>query len=195
MSSAALSKGGNAGLAEEAGRTVTEVVVGFGWNVPVSADAPFDLDVSAIVCDAAGKALGEPWLIYYGNPVAPGNAVVHNGDNPAGQGDGNQESLNVRLRRLPGLAARILFAVSIYEADQRRQDFGRVTRAFVRVVDQASGNELMRYELNERFTDETAVIFGELYRKDGGEWKFRAVGQGYSNGLKDLFDHHGVTGR
>ena len=192
MSSTTLSKGGNTSLAKEAGRVVTEVVVGFGWDVPVSAQAPFDLDVSAIVCDVNGKALGEPWFVFYGSAVAPGRAIIHNGGNPAGQGEGNRESLNVRLRRLPGLASRILFAVSIYEAERRQQNFSQVGRAFVRVVDQASGNELVRYELNERFTNETAVIFGELYRREAGEWKFRAVGQGYTHGLKDLLRHHEV---
>ncbi|MGH9224490.1 MAG: TerD family protein [Acidimicrobiales bacterium] len=187
-----LSKGGNTSLAEEAGRIVTEVVVGCGWSVPASADAAFDLDVSAIVCDAAGKSLGEPWLVFYGNAVAPGRALIHNGDNPSGQGEGNKESLNVRLRRLPALATRIAFAVSLYEAERRQQSFGQVGSAFIRVVDHASGNELVRYSLNERFTNETAVIFGELYRRDGGEWKFRAVGQGYSNGMKDLLRDHEV---
>jgi len=191
--STALRKGGNASLAKEAGRVVTEVLVGFGWAVAATSGTGFDLDVSAIVGDGDGTVLGEPWFVFFGNAVAPGRAVIHNGDNPAGQGEGNRESLNVRLRRLPALASRVLFAVSIYEAERRRQSFSQVRSAFVRVIDQASGNELVRYDLDERFTDETAVIFGELYRRDGGEWKFRAVGQGYRNGLKDLLRHHRVV--
>ena len=190
--SAALSKGGNASLVKEAGRVVTEILVGFGWTVPGSAEVPFDLDVCAIACDATGKALGDPWLVFYGNAVAPGRAVIHNGDDPAGQGEGNHESLSVRLRRLPGLVTRMIFSVSIYEAERRQQNFSHVGSAFVRVVDQASGNELVRYNLDEPFTIETAVIFGELYRKDAGEWKFRAVGQGYRHGLKDLLRDHAV---
>ncbi|WP_380278220.1 TerD family protein [Kitasatospora purpeofusca] len=185
-----LSKGGNVSLTKEA-PGLTAVTVGLGWDVRTTTGAEFDLDASAIVLNADGKVLSNSHFVFFNNTSTPDNTVVHTGDNRTGEGAGDDEALNVNLAALPAEAARITFPVSIYDAVARSQNFGQVRNAYIRVVNSAGGAEIARYDLSEDAATETAMIFGELYR-NGAEWKFRAVGQGYASGLAGIAQDFGV---
>ncbi|MFB6892635.1 TerD family protein [Kitasatospora sp. NPDC056327] len=185
-----LSKGGNVSLTKEA-PGLTAVTVGLGWDVRTTTGAEFDLDASAIVLNADGKVLSNGHFVFFNNTSTPDNTVVHTGDNRTGEGAGDDEAINVNLASLPAEAARITFPVSIYDAVARSQNFGQVRNAYIRVVNAAGGTELARYDLSEDAATETAMIFGELYR-NGAEWKFRAVGQGYASGLAGIAQDFGV---
>ncbi|ACY98734.1 MULTISPECIES: TerD family protein [Thermomonospora] len=186
-----LSKGGNVSLTKQA-PGLTAVTVGLGWDVRTTTGTDFDLDASAIVVDASGKVLSDQHFVFFNNLRSPEGAVVHSGDNLTGAGEGDDEQIKVDLTALPPQAQRVAFAVSIYEADSRGQNFGQVRNAFIRVVNQADGNELARYDLSEDASTETAMVFGELYRH-GAEWKFRAIGQGYASGLAGIAMDFGVN--
>ncbi|KOV13500.1 chemical-damaging agent resistance protein C [Streptomyces sp. XY431] len=185
-----LSKGGNVSLTKEA-PGLTAVTVGLGWDVRTTTGAEFDLDASAIVLNADGKVLSNSHFVFFNNTSTPDNTVVHTGDNRTGEGAGDDEAINVNLATLPAEAARITFPVSIYDAVTRSQNFGQVRNAYIRVVNAAGGAEIARYDLSEDAATETAMIFGELYR-NGAEWKFRAVGQGYASGLAGIAQDFGV---
>ncbi|MFE2110361.1 TerD family protein [Kitasatospora sp. NPDC059463] len=185
-----LSKGGNVSLTKEA-PGLTAVTVGLGWDVRTTTGAEFDLDASAIVLNADGKVLSNSHFVFFNNTSTPDNTVVHTGDNRTGEGAGDDEAINVNLASLPAEAARITFPVSIYDAVARSQNFGQVRNAYIRVVNSAGGAEIARYDLSEDAATETAMIFGELYR-NGAEWKFRAVGQGYASGLAGIAQDFGV---
>ncbi|MCX4686365.1 MULTISPECIES: TerD family protein [Kitasatospora] len=185
-----LSKGGNVSLTKEA-PGLTAVTVGLGWDVRTTTGAEFDLDASAIVLNADGKVLSNSHFVFFNNTSTPDNTVVHTGDNRTGEGAGDDEAINVNLATLPAEAARITFPVSIYDAVARSQNFGQVRNAYIRVVNAAGGAEIARYDLSEDAATETAMIFGELYR-NGAEWKFRAVGQGYASGLAGIAQDFGV---
>ncbi|MFB7476514.1 TerD family protein [Kitasatospora sp. NPDC056184] len=185
-----LSKGGNVSLTKEA-PGLTAVTVGLGWDVRTTTGAEFDLDASAIVLNADGKVLSNSHFVFFNNTSTPDNTVVHTGDNRTGEGAGDDEAINVNLASLPAEAARITFPVSIYDAVARSQNFGQVRNAYIRVVNAAGGAEIARYDLSEDAATETAMIFGELYR-NGAEWKFRAVGQGYASGLAGIAQDFGV---
>ncbi|MEU0737862.1 TerD family protein [Streptomyces sp. NPDC006134] len=185
-----LAKGGNVSLSKAA-PDLTQVMVGLGWDARSTTGAPFDLDASALVC-GGGRVLGDEWFVFYNQLTSPDGSVEHTGDNLTGEGDGDDESILVDLSRVPGRCDRIVFPVSIHLADERGQTFGQVANAFIRVVDQADGRELARYDLSEDASTETAMIFGELYRH-GAEWKFRAVGQGYASGLRGIALDFGVN--
>ncbi|MDY0813463.1 TerD family protein [Kitasatospora purpeofusca] len=185
-----LSKGGNVSLTKEA-PGLTAVTVGLGWDVRTTTGAEFDLDASAIVLNADGKVLSNSHFVFFNNTSTPDNTVVHTGDNRTGEGAGDDEAINVNLATLPAEAARITFPVSIYDAVARSQNFGQVRNAYIRVVNAAGGAEIARYDLSEDAATETAMIFGELYR-NGAEWKFRAVGQGYASGLSGIAQDFGV---
>jgi tellurium resistance protein TerD len=186
-----LTKGGNVSLTKAA-PGLTAVVVGLGWDARTTDGRAFDLDASAIVCNADGRVVSDKHFIFYNNLTSPEGAVQHTGDNRTGEGGGDDEQVKVNLAGLPADAARVVFAVSIYEADNAAQTFGQVRNAFIRVVNQADNAELARYDLSEDASSETAMVFGELYR-NGAEWKFRAVGQGYSAGLAGIARDFGVT--
>jgi len=186
-----LSKGGNVSLTKQA-PGLTAVTVGLGWDVRTTTGADFDLDASAIVVDAGGKVLSDQHFVFFNNLRTPDGAVEHSGDNLTGVGEGDDEQIKVNLAGMPAEAQRVVFAVSIYEADKRGQNFGQVRNAFIRVVNQADGSELARYDLTEDASTETAMVFGELYR-NGAEWKFRAVGQGYASGLAGIAMDFGVN--
>jgi tellurium resistance protein TerD len=190
-SSVSLSKGGNVSLSKVA-PNLTEVTVGLGWQVRQTSGSPYDLDASAIVVDERGRVLSDSYFVFFNNLVSPDAAVRHLGDNLVGGEGGDDEQIIVDLRGLPLMAAKVVFTVSIYEADVRRQTFGQVRNAFIRVTDGRSGTEIARYDLSEDASTETAMIFGELYRYTG-EWKFRAVGQGYANGLRGIALDFGVN--
>ncbi|MBV6701203.1 TerD family protein [Kitasatospora aureofaciens] len=185
-----LSKGGNVSLTKEA-PGLSAVSVGLGWDVRTTTGAEFDLDASAIVLNADGKVLSNAHFVFFNNTSTPDNTVVHTGDNRTGEGAGDDESINVDLAGLPAEAAKITFPVTIYDGTARGQNFGQVRNAYIRVVNASGGAEIARYDLSEDAATETAMIFGELYR-NGGEWKFRAVGQGYASGLAGIAQDFGV---
>ncbi|MFC6881194.1 MULTISPECIES: TerD family protein [Actinomadura] len=185
-----LSKGGNVSLTKQA-PGLTAVTVGLGWDLRTTTGADFDLDASAMVLDASGKILTDQHFVFFNNLRTPDGGVVHTGDNTTGEGEGDDERIDVNFGAMPDTADRVAFAVSIYDADSRGQNFGQVRNAYIRVVDQNGGAELARYDLTEDASMETAMVFGELYR-NGPEWKFRAVGQGYASGLAGIATDFGV---
>ncbi len=151
----------------------------------------FDLDASALLLDASGKVLSDQHFVFYNNLKSPDGSVEHTGDNTTGEGEGDDESLKVDLAAVPAEVDKIVFPVSIHDGESRAQSFGQVRNAFIRVINQAGGAELARYDLSEDASTETAMVFGELYR-NGAEWKFRAVGQGYASGLAGIASDFGV---
>ena len=185
-----LAKGGNVSLSKAA-PNLTQVLVGLGWDARSTTGAPFDLDASALLCQN-GRVLGDEWFVFYNQLKSPDGSVEHTGDNLTGEGEGDDESIKVNLVAVPAEVARIVFPVSIHDAEARGQSFGQVRNAFIRVVNQAGGTELARYDLSEDASTETAMVFGELYR-NGPEWKFRAIGQGYASGLRGIAQDFGVN--
>ncbi|WP_372411675.1 TerD family protein [Streptomyces luteireticuli] len=187
-----LTKGQNAGLTQD-GTPLADVTVGLGWDVGES-DAAFDLDAAALVCGPGNKVLSDAHFVFYNNLVLPGGAVRHLGDNTTGAGEGDDERITVDLDGLDAAEGveQVVFTVSIHDAAARGQDFGKVRDAYIRVVDNATGREMCRYELSYDAASETAMVFGALYRR-GGEWKFRAIGQGYDSGLAGIAADYGVT--
>jgi tellurium resistance protein TerD len=188
-----LSKGGNVSLTKEAGPAgLTRIQVGLGWDVRTTTGVDFDLDASALLLNGSGKVASDSHFVFYGNLKSPDGSVEHTGDNLTGEGDGDDELLNVNLGAVPGDIERVVFPVSIYDADAKGQNFGQVSNAYIRVVNADNSQELARYDLTEDASGETAMVFGELYRRDG-EWKFRAVGQGYASGLAGIARDYGVN--
>ncbi|MET8028704.1 TerD family protein [Streptomyces avermitilis] len=186
-----LAKGGNVSLSKEA-PGLTAVTVGLGWDVRTTTGADYDLDASALLCSDAGRVISDLHFVFYNNLTSPDGSVQHTGDNLTGEGEGDDESINVELAQVPAEVTKIVFPVSIHEAHSRGQSFGQVSNAFIRVVNRANNVELARYDLSEDASTETAMVFGELYRH-GGEWKFRAVGQGYASGLAGIASDYGVN--
>ncbi|GEB51265.1 MULTISPECIES: TerD family protein [Streptomyces] len=186
-----LAKGGNVSLSKEA-PGLSAVLVGLGWDVRTTTGADYDLDASALLCDGSGKVLSDQHFVFYNNLKSPDGSVEHTGDNLTGEGEGDDEVIKVDLSAVPAGAEKIVFPVSIHEAEQRGQNFGQVSNAYIRVVNQSGGSELARYDLTEDAATETAMVFGELYRHNG-EWKFRAVGQGYASGLAGIAQDFGVN--
>lgn len=168
------------------------VMVGLGWDVNAfDSGADFDLDAAAFMCGANGKCPTEKEFIFYGNLVHSTESVQHMGDNLTGGGDGDDEEIMIDLEKVPANIEKIAFTVTIYEAEKRRQNFGQVSNAFIRIVDSSNNTELIRYDLGEDFSIETAVVVGELYRNNG-EWKFNAIGSGFQGGLAALCGHYGI---
>ncbi|AXI76551.1 TerD family protein [Peterkaempfera bronchialis] len=186
-----LAKGGNVSLSKEA-PGLTAVTVGLGWDVRTTTGADYDLDASALLCGADGKVLTDQHFVFFNNLASPDRTVEHSGDNLTGGGDGDDEQIRVDLGRMSPQVDRVVFPVSIYDANTRGQSFGQVRNAFIRIVNQADGRELARYDLTEDASTETAMVFGELYR-NGAEWKFRAIGQGYASGLAGIAGDYGVN--
>ncbi|MFF3562323.1 TerD family protein [Streptomyces sp. NPDC002574] len=186
-----LSKGGNVSLTKEA-PGLTAVTVGLGWDVRTTTGTDFDLDASALLVNADSKVVSDKHFIFFNNLKSPEGSVEHTGDNLTGEGEGDDEQVKVNLATVPAEVEKIVFPVSIYDAESRQQSFGQVRNAFIRVVNQADNNELARYDLSEDASTETAMVFGELYR-NGAEWKFRAVGQGYASGLRGIAQDFGVN--
>jgi tellurium resistance protein TerD len=189
--SVSLSKGGNVSLSKEA-PGLTAALVALGWDARTTAGADFDLDASALLVNTAGKVLTDQHFVFYNNLNSPDGSVEHTGDNLTGEGEGDDESIKVDLSRVPAGVDKIVFTVSIHDADNRHQSFGQVRNAYIRVVNQADGAEVTRYDLSEDASTETAMIFGEIYR-NGADWKFRAVGQGYESGLAGIARDFGVN--
>jgi len=189
--SVSLSKGGNVSLTKQA-PGLTAALVGLGWDARTTSGSDFDLDASALLVDAAGRVLSDQHFVFFNNLTSPDGSVEHTGDNLTGEGEGDDEAIKVDLARVPAEVDKIVFTVSIYDAESRRQSFGQVRNAYIRVVNQADNVEITRYDLSEDASTETAMIFGEVYR-NGNEWKFRAVGQGYSTGLAGIARDFGVN--
>jgi len=189
--SVSLTKGGNVSLSKQA-PGLTAVVVGLGWDPRTTTGADFDLDASAIMLDNNGRVVSDSHFVFFNNLKSPDGSVEHMGDNLTGGGEGDDEQIKVALTTVPAECGKVVFPVSIYEAEQRQQNFGQVRNAFIRIVNQADNSEIARYDLTEDAATETAMIFGEIYRSFG-EWKFRAVGQGYASGLKGIAQDFGVN--
>ncbi|WP_413206417.1 TerD family protein [Rhodospirillum sp. A1_3_36] len=186
-----LSKGGNVSLSKEA-PGLTAIDVGLGWDARVTDGSAFDLDASAFLCNESGKVRADADFIFYNNKTSSDGSVVHQGDNQTGAGDGDDEVLSIDLNKVSADVQKVAFSVTIHEAEVRKQNFGQVTNAFIRVVNKADGKEITRYDLSEDYSVETAMIFGELYRHNG-EWKFKAIGQGFAGGLGPLAQSFGVN--
>ncbi len=171
---------------------LAKITVGLGWDInQYDSGSEFDLDASAFLLAANGKVTRDADFIFYSNADHPSGAVHYGGDNRTGAGEGDDEQIQVDLTRIPENIDKIDFTVTIYDADVRRQNFGQVSNAFVRIVDDATGEEIIRYDLEEDFSIETAVVVGELYRHNG-EWKFNAIGSGYQGGLAALCARYGI---
>lgn len=186
-----LVKGGNVSLTKEA-PGLTAVLVGLGWDARTTTGTDFDIDASALGVDTNKKVVSNQHFVFYSNLKSPDGAIEHLGDNLTGAGDGDDEQIKVDLAAMPPNIETVVFAVSIYDADTRAQSFGQVRNAYIRVMNQAGGTELARYDLSEDAATETAMVFGELYR-NGADWKFRAVGQGYASGLSGIATDFGVV--
>ncbi|WP_296268206.1 TerD family protein [Pseudomonas sp. MLB6B] len=186
-----LSKGGNLSLTKT-DPSLTRVIVGLGWDPRATDGQEFDLDASAFLLKGDGKVRSEADFIFYNQLKSADGSVEHTGDNRTGAGDGDDEVIKVDLSRVPADVEKVVFTVTIHDADARRQNFGQVGGAFIRVVNETNGNEVVRYDLAEDASTETAMIFAELYR-NAGEWKFRAVGQGYAGGLKAVATGFGLA--
>lgn len=186
-----LQKGGNVSLSKaDAGLKV--VLAGLGWDQRVTDGSAFDLDASVFMVGENGKVLSDANFIFYGQKTSPCGSVEHQGDNRTGEGDGDDEQVKIDLSKVPADVKKLVFAVTIHEAEQRKQNFGMVSNAFIRMCNNESQVELARFDLSEDASVETAMIFGELYLNNG-EWKFKAVGQGFAGGLPALATAHGVN--
>lgn len=186
-----LTKGGNVSLTKEA-PGLSAVTIGLGWDVRTTTGTDFDLDGSAIALNETKKVLSDQHFVFFNNLRSPDGSIEHTGDNLTGDGDGDDEAINIDLNGVPPEVVSIIFPVSIYDAEARSQSFGQVRNAFIRVVNRADGTEIARYDLSEDASTETAMVFGELYR-NGPEWKFRAIGQGYASGLSGIARDYGVN--
>lgn len=171
---------------------LTKVIVGLGWDInKYNTGADYDLDASAFLLHEDGKAKGIGDFLFYNNPNLYNGAVEHTGDNRTGAGDGDDEQIVIDFQKVPQNIQRIGITVTIHEAEERKQNFGHVSNAFVRVVDAATDREVLRYDLGEEFSLETAVVICELYRQ-GSDWKFQAVGSGFNGGLSALCRNYGL---
>jgi tellurium resistance protein TerD len=186
-----LSKGGNVSLTKEA-PGLTAVLVGLGWDARTTSGQDFDLDASALMIGTSGKILSDSHFVFFNNLTSPDGSVEHTGDNLTGEGEGDDEVIKVNLAGVPAECDKLVFTVSIYDAEARGQSFGQVRNAYIRIVNQAGGAEIARYDLSEDASTETAMLFGEVYRNNA-EWKFRAVGQGYTTGLSGIARDFGVN--
>jgi tellurium resistance protein TerD len=202
-----LSKGGQVSLTEDA-PNLTRVMVGLGWDARATTGYAHDLDASALICDHNGMVLSDRHFVYYNNLTSPCGSVQHTGDETCGgtprrpaanwpeggpedDEEQDEEVITVNLMLVPRRAERIVFPVSIYEADEREQNFGQISNAYIRIINQDDGRELARYNLTEDASAETAMVFAELYRQDH-DWRFRAIGRGYRSGLRGIAQDFGV---
>jgi tellurium resistance protein TerD len=185
-----LNKGGNLSLSKT-DPTLVRILIGLGWDERATDGASFDLDASAFLLTASGRVRGDHDFIFYNQLKSQDGSVEHTGDNRSGQGDGDDESLLVDLSKVSPEVEKIAITVTIHDAQSRGQNFGQIANAFIRVVNQDSGIEIVRFDLAEDYSTETAMVFGEVYRHNG-EWKFRAVGQGYTGGLAAMCQQYGI---
>ncbi|MCX8494681.1 MAG: TerD family protein [Akkermansiaceae bacterium] len=186
-----LTKGANVSLSNSV-PGLTNILIGLGWDARATDGEDFDLDASAFMLSAAGKVRSDADFIFYHQTVSSDGSVKYLGDNRTGEGEGDDEQITVDLSHVPGDVEKLVIGVTIDEAEARRQNFGMVSQAFVRVVNAGDDSEIVRYDLSEDFSVETAIVFGEVYRHSG-EWKFRAVGQGFQGGLEAMAKNFGVN--
>lgn len=186
-----LAKGGNVSLSRAA-PSLKKILVGLGWEARVTTGDDYDLDVSAFLLSESGKVKSDDDFIFYNQLKSKCGSVEHNGDNRTGDGDGDDETMTVNLEKVPVSVKRIVFCVTIDDAERRRQNFGQVSDSFMRIVNLESDAEIARFDLTEDYSTETAMIFGEIYRHND-EWKFKAVGQGFAGGLESMCKQFGVS--
>ncbi len=186
-----LQKGGNVSLTKTDPGLIN-ALIGLGWDARSTDGSAFDLDASVFLVGESGKVLSDAHFIFYNQKTSPDGAVIHSGDNTTGAGEGDDETVSIKLSGVDAQIQRIVFAVTIHEAESRNQNFGMVRNAFMRVINKDSSTELARFDLSEDYSTETAMVFGEVYR-NGAEWKFKAVGQGFAGGLNALAKDHGVN--
>ena len=180
-----LSKGGRINLSKES-PSLKKANIGLGWDVNATdTGAAFDLDASVFMLNASGKMPTDKHFIFYNNLNSPDNSTVYQGDNLSGEGDGDDESIQIDLSKIDTAIQELVFIVTIHEAEIRKQNFGQVRNSYIRICDLETGGEITKYELEEDFSRETAIEFGRLYRKDN-EWRFQAVGAGYNSGLESF---------
>ena len=174
-------------------KSVTLARIGLGWDTnKYDGGSDFDLDASVFLLGANGKVLRDEDFVFYNNPKDAAGSVVYSGDNRTGEGEGDDETVNITLSKVPADVAKISFTVTIHEAQARGQNFGQVSNAYIRIVDTAKNEELLRYDLGEDYSIETAIVVAELYRH-GGEWKFAAIGSGFQGGLEALCRNFGLS--
>ncbi len=186
-----LGKGGNLSLTKT-DPSLSKILIGLGWDERATDGGDFDLDASAFLLSINGKVRSDADFIFYNQLCSVDGSVEHTGDNRTGQGDGDDESIKVDLSRITTVVDKIVITVTIHDAEIRRQNFGQIANAFIRVVNDVTGQEVVRFDLAEDYSTETAMVFGELYRHNG-EWKFRAVGQGYAGGLGAMCRQFGIS--
>lgn len=186
-----LQKGGNVNLSKEA-PGMKKMIVGLGWDVRSTDGDGFDLDANCFLLNNTGKVRSDADFIFYNQPKSTDGSVEHTGDNRTGAGEGDDESIIVDLSKIPADVEKIAVCVTIHEAEKRRQNFGMVSSAYVRCVNADGNTEVAKYDLSEDASVETAMIFGEIYR-NGADWKFKAIGQGFQGGLGPLAKSFGVS--
>lgn len=186
-----LQKGGNVNLSKEA-PGMKKMILGLGWDIRATDGDAFDLDGSAFLLNASGKVRSDADFVFYNQAKSSDGSVVHSGDNRTGAGDGDDESIVIELDKVPADVEKIAVCVTIHDAEAKKQNFGMISRAYVRCVNAANDSEVARYDLSEDASVETAMIFGEIYRA-GAEWKFKAIGQGFKGGLGPLAKNFGVA--
>jgi tellurium resistance protein TerD len=186
-----LNKGGNVSLSKEA-PGLNRILIGLGWDTRSTDGADFDLDASLFMLNAEGRVRSDSDFIFYNNLKSTDGSVEHTGDNLTGEGEGDDEAIKVTVTAVPADVDKLIVAVTIHDAQARGQNFGQVENAFIRIVNDENAVEIARYDLSEDASVETAMIFGEVYRH-GDEWKFRAVGQGYTGGLGPLAQSYGIN--
>jgi len=186
-----LQKGGNLSLTKT-DPSLQRMIVGLGWDERATDGKDFDLDASAFILGSAGTVRSDADFIFYNQMKSTDGGVEHTGDNRTGEGEGDDEQIKVDLSKLSPDVDKIAITVTIHDAEARSQNFGQVANAFIRIVNEDNNNEVVRFDLTEDYSTETAMVFGELYRHDG-EWKFRAVGQGYNGGLAAMCNQYGVN--
>lgn len=191
-----LTKGSNVSLTKEAGGSLAKLTIGLGWDPRSTTGADYDLDAIALGLGADRQVVNDQYMVFYGNKQSPGGHISHGGDNLTGAGDGDDETITLDLASMPAEIQEVLFVVSIYDAASRNnQNFGDVSNAYMRALDANTSKELARFDLTEDGGGLTCVVFGSVYRdKSGnGEWKMKAIEQGYSEGLAGLARSHGVN--
>ena len=186
-----LQKGGNVNLSKEA-PGLTQLKVGLGWDVRATDGAAFDLDGAVFLLNSSGKVRSDSDFIFYNNLKSSDGSVVHSGDNRTGEGEGDDETVSIDLTKVPADVDKVVLGVTIHDAESRRQNFGMVGKAFIRCINAGNNQEIARYDLSEDSSTEGAMIFGEVYR-NGADWKFRAIGQGFAGGLGPLARNYGVN--
>jgi len=186
-----LSKGSRINLSKSS-PGLSKLMLGLGWDSRVTDGAAFDADVSVLMLDSAGKAIGEQGFVFYGSKTSACGSVIHNGDNTTGEGEGDDESISISLADVPAEVEKLLVAVTIHEAAERNQNFGQIDNAFIRMVNSETNEEISRYDLTEDYSVETCVIFAEVYRKDG-EWRALAKGDGFEGGLGKFLESYGLV--